>query len=74
MKKTIYLIIAAAALISCSKSEPAEVNADELRFDISYPATKATASSFESGARFRSMQWNMPQTAPRCRFRSAETI
>ena len=49
MKKSIYLIIAAAALISCSKSEPAEVNADELRFDISYPATKATASSFENG-------------------------
>ena len=49
MKKSIYLIIAAAALISCSKSEPAEVNADELRFDISYPATKATASSFEKG-------------------------
>ena len=49
MKKTIYLIIAATALISCSKSEPSEVNADELRFDISYPATKATASSFENG-------------------------
>lgn len=49
MKKSIYLIIAAAALISCSKSEPVEVNADELWFDISYPATKATASSFENG-------------------------
>ena len=49
MRKSTYLIIAAAALISCSKSEPVKFNADELRFDISYPATKATASSFENG-------------------------
>ena len=52
MKRIIYSTIAAASLLACSKSEPVKVNDDELRFDVSYPATKATATAFEDGDAF----------------------
>lgn len=53
MKIKTYLLTATAALtlISCSKSEQ-EADVNELRFDVSCPATKVTESSFESGDAF----------------------
>lgn len=47
MKKIFYSIMAIAALVSCSKSETAVDN--EIRFNLGYPATKATDSAFEAG-------------------------
>ena len=49
MKYLPYLLIVTAALTSCSKSGRAGIDADEIRLNVTYPATKATASSFESG-------------------------
>lgn len=56
MKKTILFAIAVFALASCSKQSLSDINSDEIRFNISLPdgsamksATKATATSFQSG-------------------------
>ena len=49
MKHITYLFIAISALASCSKSEPVQTASDEIRLNVTYPATKATDSAFESG-------------------------
>lgn len=48
MKKIIILSMAIMALASCSKNIDSNQN-KEIRFNVSYPATKATAESFENG-------------------------
>ena len=49
MKKILYIsAVALMALVSCNKVTP-EVNDGRVVFNLSYPQTKATASSFESG-------------------------
>lgn len=52
MKKTIIITAALAALFSCQKEAPVNnlPNDDgQIRFDVSLPSTKATATEFETG-------------------------
>ena len=50
MKKFITIIAALAALISCQKEGPANIQGDnQIVFEFGLPATKATAENFEAG-------------------------
>jgi hypothetical protein len=52
MKRNNLIIIAALpllALAACSKSDTTGLDSREMQFNLSLPATKATASAFESG-------------------------
>ena len=50
MKKYITIIVTLAALISCQKEGPAEIQGDnQIVFELGLPATKATAENFEVG-------------------------
>lgn len=52
MKKAYLLIFAAILAMGCSKMETSETgNEGEMRFNIEYPATKATETAFEEGDR-----------------------
>lgn len=48
MKKIIYIAFALLAFVSCGKIAPEAVDG-RIRFNLSLPGTKATASAFESG-------------------------
>lgn len=47
MKRLIYIFAAILAFVSCSKSD--ETRSVEIKFRLSLPGTKATASAFEAG-------------------------
>jgi hypothetical protein len=47
MKRTIMILAAFAAMVSCQKEQ--ETVNDEIMFDFSVPATKATVAGFETG-------------------------
>ena len=50
MKKYITIIAALAALMSCQKEGPTEIQGDnQIVFEFGLPATKATAENFEAG-------------------------
>ena len=50
MKKHITIIAALAALISCQKEGPADLQSDnQITFEFGLPETKATAENFEAG-------------------------
>ena len=50
MKKYITIIAALAAMMSCQKEGPADVQGDnQIVFEFGLPATKATAENFEAG-------------------------
>ena len=48
MKKILFISIAILALAACNKQAP-EAGSNEIRFNIGYPSTRATASAFEAG-------------------------
>lgn len=49
MKKCFYIIVAFALTVACSVKQPMQENLNEMVFEISYPATKATESGFTTG-------------------------
>ena len=52
MKKIVYILGAAFALVACSRTLPAGSGSDEIRFDIGIvPGTRASSTAFESGDR-----------------------
>ena len=52
MKKTIYLAMALSLLCACSKEHPAALDDNEIRFNASLPATKASDAGFADGDSF----------------------
>ena len=49
MKKTIYLAMALSMLCACSKECPVAFDDNEIRFNASLPATKASDAGFADG-------------------------
>ena len=49
MKKTIYLAMALSMLCACSKECPGAFDDNEIRFNASLPATKASDAGFADG-------------------------
>ena len=52
MKKTIYLAMALSLLCACSKDHPAALDDNEIRFNASLSATKASDAGFADGDSF----------------------
>lgn len=49
MKKTLYIALALSLACACSKEEPARIQDNEIRFNASLPATKASDAGFADG-------------------------
>ena len=65
MKKTLFIATAVLALVSCNKAVPESFDG-QIQFRLTFPATKATAASFEAGdvVSLYAVAWNGDEQMP----------